>query len=153
MFGGDVVDGDMEQGEEAAEGRGRALHALEGLVVAEYLVFDLADAAGGSVAHDLLHLIFEDGEVREDGGFEVGHRVPFVGSVGERCEQWWGYERCGRSFDCVSRDETLRETSLRMTDFAVGMRENKQPQMQTQIPSGNEKQMGKPEWVRRWGGR
>jgi hypothetical protein len=45
MLGGNVVDGDMQDGEEASKGRSGALHALEGLVVVVDAVFDLSESA------------------------------------------------------------------------------------------------------------
>jgi hypothetical protein len=74
-FSGEEVDGEVEEGEEAAEGGGGAADALEGLVVAHDAVFDGAEAGGLADAHDLLHLGLQDGEVGEDLSFKICHFV------------------------------------------------------------------------------
>ena len=63
----------MSEGEESAEGGGDAFEALHRFLVVEHAGFELREAAGLAVADHFFHLGFEDGEVGENGGFEVGH--------------------------------------------------------------------------------
>jgi hypothetical protein len=73
--GEEEVDGGVGDGEQGSEGGGDAFEALHGLLVIEHAGFELGEAAGLTVADNLFHLGFEDGQVGEDDGFEIGHKL------------------------------------------------------------------------------
>jgi hypothetical protein len=68
-------DGDLEDGEEDAEGGKESFRALPVLFMALHAAFELRDAAAVAVAHKAGDLCLEYGEVAEDLGFEFVHHA------------------------------------------------------------------------------